>query len=149
MFFFMIFLCSSMHLWYYHYWISIFFFIIIQLFCTALLCAVEKVQLDSIYYIVYILFYYIGLYVLILALTFFYPPRWLSTGFHSFFRKSSSHLKILCTISWHEASSLLRTHSSGVTCEPHCYLVLGRITPVIILKILGTTVQNLIGWLTR
>jgi hypothetical protein len=96
-----------------------------------------------------ILLYWVILYLWILALTFFNSPRWLITGFRSFFRKSSSYLQIFYTRRWQEASSLLRTHSSGVTYEPHCYLVLGRSTSVITLKILVTSVQNLIGWLTR
>jgi hypothetical protein len=64
---------------------------------------------------------------------------------------------------WHEASSILRTHNSWVTYEPHCYLARSarcmwngihfickrQTTAIIILKIVYSTVQNLVTCATR
>jgi hypothetical protein len=37
-------------------------------------------------------------------------------------QKSVSHLQILGARGWHKASSILRTHSYGMTSDPHCCL---------------------------
>jgi hypothetical protein len=73
-------------------------------------------------------------------------------------QKSRSHLKLLSTrrVTW--SSSMLTTHTSAVTCEPNCYLMPSsqcmwnntylytrENTITIMLKILSTTIKNLVN----
>jgi hypothetical protein len=72
------------------------------------------------------------------------------------YKKSTSHLRILGARRVREASFVLRTDSSAVTCGLHCYLVLSACqlihtfvwdgeTIIFILKICAT-VENLVAW---
>ena len=85
---------------------------------TALPCAVEVS--NTIYYIIlyYIILYYIILYYIILYYIVYFSTIYII------------HINTSLTFSW----------PVNLT-----YLVLGRNTPLIVLKILGTMVQNLVG----
>jgi hypothetical protein len=84
-------------------------------------------------------------------------------GFTDFSKNLEATSKFPKLEEWQEASSTVRTHNSEVICEPHhhqslpaqCMTLIHILvckdakTAKVMVKMLGTTVQNLVAWATR